>query len=222
MKKILMLFAASLLFACNGGDKKKDANTQNVVQDKVADTTQIKVANTSKYIPVKTWVDDFKNFRSAVLTKDKGKLKTYFKFPVVTTENSSLWYLIQLSDGEWKKRKLKYGSKADSFYEEDLDRYIDEIFDADFVKAITKIKTAKLLNEQHSESPVFTKGDYTYQMLADFYVEEQNALYLNMSFGNTGVDENGEHVSEGEHNNIYMFEVVDNKRIIFKGFTVAG
>ncbi|RZL18222.1 MAG: hypothetical protein EOO96_27945, partial [Pedobacter sp.] len=125
MKKILMLFAASLLFACNGGDKKKDANTQNVVQEKVADTTQIKIANTSKYIPVKTWVDDFKNFRSAVLTKDKAKLKTYFKFPVVTTENSSLWYLIQLSDGEWKKRKLKYGSKADFFYEEDLDRYLN-------------------------------------------------------------------------------------------------
>ncbi|RZL37614.1 MAG: hypothetical protein EOO96_04680 [Pedobacter sp.] len=222
MKKILMLFAASLLFACNGGDKKREAKIQNVVQEKVADSNQVNVANNSKYIPVKTWVDDFKNFRSAVLTEDKAKLKTYFKFPIVATGNSSLWYLIQLSDAEWKKRKLKYGSKADFFYEEDLDRYLNLIFDPDFVKTITKIKTAKLLNEQHSESPIFAKGDYTYQMLVDLQADESNTLFLNMSFGNTSVDENGENISEGEHNNIYMFEVIDKKRIFFKGFTVAG
>jgi len=85
-----------------------------------------------------------------------------------------------------------------------------------------KIKTDKLFNDHHSESPLFTSADYTYQMLADVQQADTGVLYLNMSFGNNGVDENGEKVSEGEYNNIYMFNIVDGKTILFKGLTVAG
>ncbi|WP_316795589.1 hypothetical protein [Pedobacter agri] len=221
MKNLSILFAFAVLIACKS-DKPKAQNSENDTSiNKVVETAKDDLTP-SKYIPVITWVDDFKNFRQAIYIKDKAKLKTYFNFPVVATEDSSLWYLVQLNDSEWQKRKAKYGSKADSFFEEDFDKYFDAIFDADFTITIMKVKMDKLLSDQHAESPQFTSNDYTYQMLVDFYVEEQNALYLNMSFGNTAVDENGEKVSEGEHNNIYIFQVIDGKKIIFKKFTVAG
>ncbi|MGQ7855969.1 hypothetical protein ACUN24_17185 [Pedobacter sp. WC2501] len=221
MKKINLLFGLLLCLAACREEKTKVAVSQSDTLLKKADkNVKDPVKAITGYISVETWIDDFKNFRQAVYIKDKAKLKTYFNFPVVADENSSLWFVVQLSEKEWQKRKAKY-AQAELFYEEDFDLYFDKIFNADFSKTLMKIKTDKLFNNHHSESPVFTLKGYTYQMLADVQPAD-NVLQLNMSYGNNGVDENGEKVSEGEYNNIYMFNIVDGKTILFKGLTVAG
>ena len=222
MKNINLLFGLLLcLAACREEKSKVVVGKSDALLKEVDKTAKDPVSVKTGYISVETWIDDFKNFRQAVYTKDKAKLKTYFNFPVVANENSNLWFIVQLTEKERQKRKAKY-AQAELFYEEDFDLYFEKIFNDDFSKTLMKIKTDKLFNDHHSESPVFTVKDYTYQMLADFQQADTGVLYLNMSFGNNGVDENGEKVSEGEYNNIYMFNIVDGKTILFKGLTVAG
>jgi len=222
MKKLKLFITLAILTTGCANDKVKNVqNKQDTTQTDYKPLVEVGLSET-KYSTNENWVDDFKNFRQAIYTKNNAKLKSYFKFPIVADENSSLWYLVQLNDADWKKRKLKYGNKADLFYEEDFDKFANVIFDSDFKQTIMKIKTDKLLKEHYSESPKYKKDDYSYQMLVDFQSDEADILYLNMSFGNTAVDENGENVSEGEHNNIYKFEVIDGKKIIFNGFTIAG
>ncbi|WP_431291592.1 hypothetical protein [Pedobacter sp. P26] len=221
MKNINLLLGLMLcLAACRDEKPKVVVGKSDTSLKKIDNIAKAPVRPTTGYISVETWIDDFKNFRRAVYLKDKAKLKTYFNFPIVADENSSLWFIVQLSETEWKKRKAKY-AQAELFYEEDFDLHFEKIFNADFSKTLMKIKTDKLFNDHHSESPVFTVTDYTYQMLADVQ-QGDTVLYLNMSFGNNGVDENGKKVSEGEYNNIYMFNIVDGKTILFKGLTMAG
>lgn len=223
MKKIsLMIMFLIGSYGCkNKLNKTIETPKDNVEKqsfEPVKDTLNTKVDN--NYIEVKTWIDDFKNFRQAVYTKDKAKLKSYFRFPIAG-DNSSIWSLLSFNDVETAKRKAKYVN-PDLFYEEDLDEFSHIIFNDDFVKAIMKIKTSQLFAKNHVETPQFITNGQHYQMIADYYYEEQTALYLNMSYGNNALDDNGEKISEGEYNLIYIFDVLDGKKIYFKKIELAG
>ncbi|WAC42590.1 hypothetical protein [Pedobacter sp. SL55] len=223
MKKIsLMIMFLIGLYACkNKLNKTIEQPKHNVEKrsfDPVKDTLNTKVNN--NYIEVKTWIDDFKNFRQAVYAKDKAKLKSYFRFPIVG-DNSGICSLLSFNDVEIAKRKAKYVN-PDLFYEEYLDEFSQIIFNADFVKTIMKIKTAQLFTKHHAETPQFIADGKHYQMIADYYYEEQTALYLNMNYGNNTLDESGEKISEGEYNVIYIFDVLDGKKNYFKKIELAG
>ncbi|RNL50711.1 hypothetical protein [Pedobacter jejuensis] len=222
MRKISLIAVVILGFsACkneaNKSIEKPSEHLEAQLNEISKDTSNTKVSN--NYIEVKTWIDDFKNFRQAVYTNDKAKLKTYFRFPIVG-ETSGIWSLMSFNDVEIAKRKAKY-INPDLFYEEDLDEFPDGVFNADFVKTIMKIKTAQLFSKRQTETPEFTANGQNFKMIAT-YDDDEAILQLNISYSNNAVDENGEKVSEGEHNVIYIFDVIGNKRIFFKKIELAG
>ncbi|MFC4211860.1 hypothetical protein ACFOWA_11740 [Pedobacter lithocola] len=209
------------VLACKNRENKTveepNDSIETQILDNAKDTSNTQLVN--NYIEVNTWVDDLKNFRQALYTKDIAKLKTYFIFPY-DGDKSSIWSQMSFNDVEIAARKSKY-VKPELFYAEDFNKYFDIIFNADFVKTIMKIKTSQLYSKHHSETPQFIADEQTYEMIAD-YNKEQNVLQLNMSYDNNSLDENGEKVSEGEHNVIYIFDVIDGKNIIFKKLELAG
>jgi len=213
MKNIPFLLLLCVIFSCKNKaiqkiDKKNDSNQQNAVKVSKAQPESVATLN---------WVDDFKDFRQAVYTKDKIKLKTYFNFPVGDKDWGSL---VQFSTEESKMRAAKYDN-PDLFYEEDFDRYFERIFDADFVKSIMKINTTDLYKEKLAETPEFKGDGFNFTMIA-IYDDDEPVLQLNLSYTNNAVDENGEQVSEGEHNLIYVFDIINGKKLAFNRKVFAG
>ena len=221
MKKIILIvISLTALLSCKNKSKheikeRKDS-TKVVVSDSVTATPGSSVD--SRYISVNTWIDDFKNLRQAIFLNDKEKLKTYFNFPV---GDENWGYLVDFSESERKARKGKYAN-PDLLYEADFDRYYKRIFDDDLAKAMMKIKTDDLFEKHLAESPDFNTGDFIFKLIVNYDQEDKTTLHLNLSYNNNSVDENGEPVSEGEYNKIYIFEVEAGKRLIFQKVAFAG
>jgi len=207
---ILLMIPA--LSACQNSQKtKQQANVREEKQEgNSIDTVNVKAESHSG-----TWIDDFKNFRDAAYYNDVNKLKSYFNFPV-NTDSSQLFIGVALSDEEAREaiRKLKF------FTEADLKRYHKNLFHPAFMKSLLKVKSAELFKTGESSSPKFSDKDGDYQMYVT-YNRDNHTLTLNLAYSN-GTDENGEHVSEGEYNLIYEFDVLDDKYIRFKKVDMAG
>jgi len=219
MRKLLILPLACFLFACTSSDQqKKQAANADSLTEAVTKTTNTEANMDAKDIDASTWIYDFKNFRQAVYTKDKAKVKTYFDFPVGGEDWGSL---VTFSDKEVQKRE-KALKHPELFYEADFDQYFDRIFDEDFISCIMKIKTAVLYKSNHAESPEIITDGQIIKLIVDHDTTDFNAIQLNMSYANNAVDENGEAVSEGEHNVIYIFEIIDHRKIKFKKKVFAG
>lgn len=221
MKKIiLILITLTAMLSCKNKSKQvvKDQKdtVKTIVSDSVTATPESNL--NSKYIPVNTWIDDFKNLRQAIFLKDKDKLKTYLKFPV---GDESWGYLVDFSESERKSRIGKY-TNPDLLYEADFDRYYKRVFDEDLAESIMKIKADDLFEKHLAESPDFKAGDFNFKLIVNYVQEDKNTLQLNLSYNNNSVDEDGEPVSEGEHNKIYIFEVEAGKKLIFQKVAFAG
>jgi len=218
MNKIYLL-AGYLLFlsSCQNTRLKQGEKQDTVVRGKSIETPI--ADSTSRYEEVKTWLNDFKNFRQAVYNKDLKKLKTYFNFPLAD-EGGTIWHLCNLSPPEAKKRKTLFAN-PDLFYEEDFDKYYVRIFNKDFTKCLLKVKSAELYNNLQTETPEFADEDQSFLMYADYYEEDKN-LVLNIAYHNNGTDFEMNEISEGEHNIIYTFNVVDGKYLVLRRIDIAG
>lgn len=216
--KILILM---LLFAVSSCKSKPDQSTH--VSDLAAKNDTSKLSKTVIGISAEnksntSWVDDLKDFRQALYSKDVAKLKTYFSFPV---SDDNWGYPVQFTADELKERKAKYANPS-LLYEKDFERYYDQIFDKDLLKSIMKLKTASLLQNHQAETQEFNEGDFNFKLLANYYEEDKTTLHLNLSYSNNAVDENGDPVSEGEHNKIYVFDILDGKKLRFQRIVFAG
>lgn len=206
----ILIFTAIVCSCRNKEDKPKDV----VEAAAVVEESSVKPAK-----PEKAWIDDFKEFRQAVDQKDLATLKTYFDFPF-DDQGKTIFHLCNLTDTEWAKRKEKYDN-AELFYEEDLEKYHDRIFNKEFLEMILKIKSDRLLKTHSFETQLIEKGDGIYQMFVD-YNNEENTLILNMAIGNSAKDENGEYVSEGESNIIYRFKITEGQKLKLARIDIAG
>ncbi|WP_316807902.1 hypothetical protein [Pedobacter agri] len=215
------VFILMLLVAVSSCKNKPDQSTH--VSDLAAknDTSTLSKATTGISAENKSntsWVDDLKDFRQALYSKDVAKLKTYFSFPV---GDDNWGYPVQFTADELKERKAKYTNPS-LLYEKDFERYYDQIFDKDLLKSIMKLKTASLLQKHEAETQEFNEGDFNFKLLANCYEEDKTTLHLNLSYTNNAVDENGDPVSEGEHNKIYVFDILDGKKLRFQRIVFAG
>ena len=211
-KVIYLLLIINTLSACHDPQKTGQKATATVEKEVVSaiDTVNVKVENTSS-----TWIDDFKSFRDAAYYNDVNKLKSYFNFPV-NIDSSQLFIGVAQSDAAAQEaiRNLKF------FTEADLKRYHKNLFHPAFMKSLLKVKSAELFKTGESSSPKFSDKDGDYQMYVTYNVDN-HTLTLNLAYSN-GADENGEHISEGEYNLIYEFDVLDDKYIRFKKVEMAG
>ncbi|WP_345953977.1 hypothetical protein [Mucilaginibacter sp. PAMB04168] len=203
-----LIAAIVILSACTHDQAKsnKDVAKSNAPASPAINTT---------YGEVNTWLDDFKNFRTAVYQKDLVKMKSYFDFsaPADTTQ---IWTAIYDNRNE-NKRPETYPS---TFTEADLEKYHRNIFTDDFTKSLLKVKSEVLYRKGEYTTPGIKQNDRTYHMLAQ-YDKATTTLQLFVSYSG-GVDENGEEVSEGEYAIIYFFKIENGKYLKFDKILFAG
>jgi hypothetical protein len=216
MRKIGLMFGSLILISsCTNSTKTNNG----VVKDTTQNISQVAAAPVAADSINTSWIDSFKDFRQALLDKNKTKLKSFFSFPL-KDEGSSIWHICALTEAEANQRN-KEVSDAELFYERDFDKYYSRIFDQKFLRALLKVKSATLYNKHVYDTQEFSDPAHPY-VLHTSYDEEMKTLQLNMAFRNAGTDENGEYVSEGEYNVVYVFDVVDGKSLMFRKIVVAG
>lgn len=180
-----------------------------------SDSKQIDTVKSTRYTSVNAWIDDFKNFRTAVYQKDVQKLKSYFNFPV-PADTTQVWVAIYDKEDESKRPKEFPGT----FNERDLEKKYDKLFDSVFVKSLLKVKSERLYKTGEYTTPEIKDGGQSYHMLAN-YNKATSTLQLSVLYAG-GTDENGEEVSEGEYAVIYFFKVENNKNLKFDKILFAG
>ena len=172
-----------------------------------------------KYVEVQSWMDDFRNFRMAIYNDDLPKLGTYFNFPF-NDQGKSILGLCNIPDSDWAERKKQFNN-PDLFYQEDLAKYYKNIFDKNFTALLLKVKSDQLFSKQHLQTKIIEDNDGAYQLFVD-YSEVENTLTLNFAISNNFKDDNGNYVSEGEHNIIYHFKIINDKKLILVRVDIAG
>lgn len=216
MKKIGLMFGSLILISsCTNGTNSNDTSTKDTMKN----VNQVAVAPAVTDSVSTSWIDSFKDFRQALLDKNKTKLKSFFNFPL-KDEGSSIWHICALTEAEASERN-KEVSDTELFCEKDFDKYYSRIFDQKFLRALLKVKSATLYSRHGYDTQEFSDPAHPYMLLSS-YDKDAHTLQLNMAFRNAGTDENGEYVSEGEYNVVYVFDVVDGKRLMFRKIVVAG
>jgi len=214
--KVYFLIAVFAIFAsCR--DPKTSNRITNGDSEAVVSTSANHVKSESqdeKYVEVLNWVDDFKNFRMALYNKDAAKLKTYFAFPL-NTDTTFIWTPVTTNEGENKVPKLSDPGKLS---ENDFEKYYPLIFRGDFVKSVLKIKSEKLLKTGNASTSTFKgeKEDYLMDVNLD---ANGKSISLNLSYSHLAMEGSEDF---GEYNIIYIFKIIDGKRLLFDKILMAG
>ncbi|GAA4919084.1 hypothetical protein GCM10023313_23420 [Mucilaginibacter defluvii] len=201
-------FAVLYLSACN----QHDSNNNKAVK-KAASSPKAKAK--SPFTQVNTWIDDFKNFRTAVYQQDVANMKTYFNFPVVA-DTTQIWETIYESVEESKRPQ----TNPATFTEADFEKHYKQLFNIAFLQSLLKVKSEQLYQTGEYTTPSIKKGDQSFYMLAR-YDKATASLQLSVMFSGWK-DENGDEMSEGESAVIYFFKVADNKYLKFDKILFAG
>ncbi|WP_352432918.1 hypothetical protein ABDD95_20700 [Mucilaginibacter sp. PAMB04274] len=201
-------FVITLLNACVQ-DKPKNSEADK------SSGIQPKVEAKSTYAAVNTWLDDFKNFRTAVYQQDVQQMKTYFNFPIFA-DTTQVWVAIYDNVDE-SKRPQTYPA---TFTEADLEKQHGKLFNDAFVQSLLKVKSEQLYQKGEYTTPVIKAGDQSFHMIAH-YDKATASLQLSLMFAGW-TDKNGEEMSEGESAIIYFFKVVEYKYLKFDKILFAG
>lgn len=203
MSRFLLPLIFLLFISCNQGDKQA-AGVKQTSGDSLTIEKTI------------SWIDDFKEFRTAAYQSDLKKVKTYFQFPI-RDEGNDIWF--NITDGEDEAGKFSSGRTV-PITEKDFDKYYKKILHPEFIKGILKIKSEELYKTGHNETPEFGDGDISYRMYADFS-KETNTLTLNLATTRPA-NNVGEEPEVFESNFIYKFKILPNGRLQFSDMAIAG
>ncbi|MBS7563281.1 hypothetical protein KHS38_02585 [Mucilaginibacter sp. Bleaf8] len=198
-----------LLCACNSKSKQAATNEKSTQQN----ATTLSPAD--QYNEVKTWLDDFKNFRTAVYQNDVSKIKTYFSFPV-NTDTTQIWEAVYENVDEAKRPE----TFPNTFTEADFEKHYKKLFTNAFVKSILKVKSELLFKKGEYTTPMITSGKENFSMVAN-YDKATETLQLSVTYPG-GTDEQGNYVSEGEYATIYFFKIESNRHLRFDKILFAG
>jgi hypothetical protein len=188
-----ILTILTLLVACNNKQEKVETNTTTGNTTKTSNDTTNKTATTvANPTPINptTWIDDFRIMRDAFYNKQKDVMAGYFSFPI-TTHSEHFW--------SWS------GTNEDPrkpFTKADFDKYCTNIFDAEFVTALNKIKTDELFNKGTYTTPTLTGKDSEFDIETS-YDKKMNQLVI--SYHNKASNGQGEAILR------LTFDIKDNK-----------
>ncbi len=213
MKIVTILFLSPFLIACNENapkhieEKKPTVATSSEI---VKDTTTAPAVDSS------TWINSFKDFRTAVYEKNIAQVKSFIKFPIMN-EGNEIWYLTY-NDNDKEQKGLTDQIKP--FTEKHFDDRYQKIFPKTFVNSILKIKTDSLFRNGEFETVELLSDGLNYKTIATVD-KEKNQLVLNMAYyspiNTIKKDEEGV-----EYNVIYSFDILPNHQIRFKQIRMAG
>ena len=207
-KLVLSICLLGMVFLQACDNKEKSAKQSEKKTD--AQSTDGK----SLYEPVNSWLNDFRNFRTAVYQKDVDKQKTYFSFPL--NDSTQIWEAVydRVDD---QKRPEPFPA---TFTEEDFLKHHNTIFNSAFVKSLLKVKSEVLLKKSEYTTPELVDGKEHFSMVANFD-KATSTLQLAVTYPG-GTDDEGNYVSEGEYAIIYIFKITDNKYLKFDKVLFAG
>ena len=215
MWKISLILGCLFLgSACNNSNKKNIESTKDTTKS----VQEVSTVEASKDTISKTWIDSFNAFRKALYTNDRATLKTYFSFPL-SEEKASIWFACYISESDLNEKRKKDNSSE--YSEEYFDKYYSCALNEKFLNVLMKVDAEDLYHNDQTENKEFQYAETPYILYVS-HLMEVGELHFNMSFSNNDKDENGEPVSEGEHNVIYIFDVIGNTEISFKKVVVAG
>ncbi len=164
------------------------------------------------------WIDDVREFRTAVYQQNKDKIKSYIDFPV-STRNNEIWNIVYGGKGQDAQR-LAHENKP--FTEKDFDLHYTKLFSKNFVAALLKIKTDELYRKGETETITLHDGAATtYKMYASFD-KDHKTLQLNLAFKFLTEAEKGAEPEFIESNEIYFFDITATGKIKFRKIMIAG
>ncbi|ACU58857.1 hypothetical protein [Chitinophaga pinensis] len=163
-----------------------------------------------------TWIDQLKEFRSAVYQRDKEKAKQFFKFPVANP-GASFWSACSgYNDEETGKKLTALAQKEAPLTEKLFVLYFDQIFHKQFVTSFLKLKTSELYEKGQTQTPdIEDDSEHFYLMIAK-YDAATGDLSLTIRGRSTVEGEDG-----GEYSYQYKFRVI-NGQLTFITTFIAG
>lgn len=171
----------------------------------IASSAQTK-SNTST-----NWIENLREFRNALYQNNRSSTKAFFEFPI--TDGNEIWYFAY-SDSDAVPEKM--GDKK-PFTETDFDKCFGKLFTKQFIDCFLKINTKNLSDEGASESSEIKTDSSTYKLYVTFDKKER---IVELNFATTyKVDDENE---IGETNYIYFFKILNNGRMKFLKFFIAG
>lgn len=217
LKPHLFIYLILIFICVSCNHKNPTINTSTPGKNTDSTTLTSTSSPQPDYITVKTWLDDFKNFRMAVYHQDSAKLKTYFNFPV-KDEGREFWNIINGMQEESAAHRAAH--PGDFFTAKDFEANYKKMFPPEFLPGILKIKSEILYKTGKAETKILSGNSKDYRFTAHFDEEDQT-LYLAVNYNN-GNDENGNYVSEGEYSLMFTFKILDHKKLIFDRIVSAG
>jgi hypothetical protein len=182
MKKLPILFIVLIIISCKEGRKPQQSSCTN-------------------------WVDSFREFRNAVYTNDRNKIKTFIDFPLKDQFNG-IWHL---ACGEYYKN---IPDTIIPFTEQDFDKYSDKLFSKRFINTILKIKSEEFYKDKTVETLTFKEDSCTTYKMSGTFEPTHCILTLNLFSNSVTKDDNGQQVDyDGELSIIYTFVVLQSGQI---------
>ncbi len=214
MKIVTILFLSLFCFACTDINRVLDVKT-------ISDTT-VTIEKVERHTPPPppidsvTWINSFRDFRTAVYEKNLSKVKSFINFPIMN-EGNEIWYL---TDKDPDKEMKGLTDEIKPFTEKHFDDRYQKIFPKTFVNSILKIKTDSLFRNGEFETVELLADGLNYKTMASVN-KEKNQLVLNMAYYSpkNAIKEDEEGV---EYNVIYYFDILPNNQIKFKQIKMAG
>ena len=158
-------------------------------------------------------IQQFKEFRTAIYTKDITKVKSFIDFPI-RNENNEIWDLVFMGN---EKQKPTTGNAGKPFTEKDFDKYFDRIFSKRFIQTLQKIKSAQLFTTGDTQTETISDGKSTNYYMSGHYDKTEKTFDLGLQSKTHYKDED-----DGEFSIIYQFKILPNGQLKFVQVRLAG
>ncbi len=209
--KLKLLLTGAIMMSLSSCVEKSSKERQSTSQPEA----KMEGKSGAGYSLTNTWIDDLKNFRTAVSKGDLEKMQTYFNFPVVD-DTTQIWSAVY-EDVEEDRRPKAY---KEIFTEDDFKDHYKSLFNAPFIESVRMVDLNKLYKTNESITDDIKAKTEAYHMVANF---DKPTAMLQLSVVFSGeLDEEGDAISETEHAIIYFFKIKDDKYLKFDKILFAG
>lgn len=212
MRFLYFILVISVLSAC----RDKEQTQTSTVEDSsavAADTNSV----VPHVEPAGGWMEDFKVLKEALLDQDRNRVETFFDFPL-NVDSASVWTSIEPTETELKAWKAGKRDTA-QFDRKDFEKFYSRFFLPELLMGLKSMKPEARFTEGNWSSKEFKEAARPFQFHVGFDKDSQS-LSLNVAFFG-GEDEEGNYVSEGEYNIIYVFHW-EEKGLTFDRMVIAG
>lgn len=164
------------------------------------------------------WIDELREFRTAVYQQNKEKIKSFIDFPL-NTRNNEIWNVVYSENGQDAQRMAH---ERKPFTEKDFDLHYRQLFSKNFIAALLKIKTDELYRKGETATITLHDGAATTYIMYASFDKSHKTLQLNLAFKFLTEAEKGAEPEMIESNEIYFFDITATGKLKFRKIMIAG